>query len=70
MKNAVFCSVWDGGFVLESACKIDEETREIYDIATHDTPVEILEKEYVIIDGEEHPASSSEEYNGNGYYYK
>jgi hypothetical protein len=69
MKNAIFVSIWDGNLVLESACKINEKTHEIYDIEKYNISVEILEEEYVIIDGAKYPACNIDEYTGDGYYY-
>jgi hypothetical protein len=66
IKDATFVSVWDGGFELVSDCKVNTETHEIFDIEKVDNPVdddgdelEILDREYVIVDGEEFCAGSA-----------
>ena len=57
IKNATFTSVWDGGYEVTTDCKVDMETREVFDIAMVevDESLDILEKEYVVIDDVEYP---------------
>lgn len=57
IKNATFTSVWDGGYEVTTNCKVNMETREVFDIelAEVDESFEILEKEYVVIDDVEYP---------------
>lgn len=69
MKNGIYVSVWDGGYTLESACLVNEETHEITILETFDVDVDILENEYVMIDGIVFPACNITEYVGDGYYY-
>lgn len=69
MKNGIYVSVWDGSTALESACLINETTHEITILETFNVDVDILETEYVIIDGVQFPACNADEYDGNGYYY-
>lgn len=57
LKDAKFTSVWDGNDEITTNCKVNLETHEIVEIETVDAPqVDILIREYVIIDGEEFPA--------------
>lgn len=57
IKNATFTSVWDGGYEVTTDCKVNMETREVFDIelAEVDESLDILEKEYVVIDDVEYP---------------
>ena len=57
IKNATFTSVWDGGYEVTTNCKVNMETREVFDIelAEVDESLDILEKEYVVIDDVEYP---------------
>ena len=63
IKSATFTSVWDGGFEITTNCKVNMETREVFDVemaeGTEDL-VNDLNYEYVTIDGENHFVS----YNG------
>lgn len=57
IKNATFVSVWDDGFEIASGCKVDTDTNEVFDIeqVCFDWfKVEVLEREYIIIDGNEY----------------
>lgn len=54
IKNATFTSVWDGGFEVETSCKVDMDTRKVFDIEVSDIDsddLEVLDYEYVVIDG-------------------
>lgn len=53
--KGAFVSIWDGNVYIETSCKINLETKEVFDIQTSSYNGDILEKEYVIIDGEEYP---------------
>ena len=57
IKNAKFTSVWDGGYEITTNCKVNMETKEVFDIelAEADESLDILEKEYVVIDDVEYP---------------
>ena len=56
IKNATFTSVWDGGYEVTTDCKVNTETREVFGIELVDVEyVETLDKEYIIVDGEEYP---------------
>ena len=52
--NATFVSVWDGGTAIETECKINTITREVFDIISVEADVDVLERQYVIIDGQEY----------------
>lgn len=57
IKNATFTSVWDGGYEVTTNCKVNMETREVFDIEMRevDESLDILEKEYVVIDDVGYP---------------
>lgn len=56
IKNGTFTSVWDGGYEVTTNCKVNMETREVFDIEMADCDgFEYLEKEYITVDGEEYP---------------
>lgn len=52
--NATFVSVWDGGTAIETECKINTITREVFDIIPVEADVDTFERQYVIIDGQEY----------------
>ena len=57
IKDATFTSVWDGGYKVTTDCKVNMETREVFDIeVNNDDNIEglnSLDYEYITIDGEE-----------------
>ena len=57
IKNAKFTSVWDSDYEVTTDCKVNMETKEVFDIelAEVDESLDILEKEYVVIDDVEYP---------------
>lgn len=57
IKNAKFTSVWDGGHEVTTSCKVNMETKEVFDIelAEVNESLDVLEKEYVVIDDVEYP---------------
>lgn len=59
--NATYTSVWDGGYQVASGCKVDMDTKKVFDIEPANVQgFEILEDEFVTIDGEDHPVSDEE----------
>lgn len=68
---AVFVSVWDGGIEISSRCLVNMETKEVFDIEPTKYDGDILEKEYVEIDGIQYPVSKLDdgaEYDGMFWY--
>lgn len=54
IKEAKYISIWDGDRI-ETFCKVNTDTREVFDIEqSHYTPGGFCEGEYVEIDGKEH----------------
>lgn len=54
VREAYFYSVWDGGIVVETECKVNIRTREVFDIEISDMDadlLEVLDKEYIVIGG-------------------
>lgn len=67
IKNATFTSVWDGGCEVTSNCKVNTETKEVFDIGVIDIDMDILEEEYVTIDNVDYPVSRDED---TEYWYE
>lgn len=62
IKSATFTSVWDGGYEITTNCKVDTETKEVFDIemADVDDSLDTLEAEFVAIDGVDYPISNDD----------
>lgn len=60
IKKGLFVSVWDDGYIVETSCEIDTETKEVFNIETIEDceDLDILEEEYIILDGVKHPVSN------------
>lgn len=70
IKEAEFVFVWDGGFAVATSCKVNMATKEVFDIRVSEDVadiVDVLDKEYITIDGEELPVSNED--TGDGYWY-
>lgn len=64
IKIAKFVSVWDGGYEVITGCKVNMETREVFDIEISENTAEFiyeLDYEYIIIDGDEYPVHNAED---------
>lgn len=63
IKNAKFVSVWDGDTNVITSCKVNMETKEVFDIERADkeglATLNTLDAEYIDIDGEIHPVSAN-----------
>ena len=72
IKNATFTSVWDGGYEVTTDCKVDMETREVFEIAMSEVneSLEILEREYITVDGEEFDVFSVDEVEDGNFWYE
>lgn len=64
IKNATFTSVWDGGYEITTNCKVNMETKEVFNIeisvGTEDL-VDNLDEEYISIDDVIYPVSNDSE---------
>ena len=72
IKNATFTSVWDGGYEITTDCKVDMETREVFDIEMRevDESLEHLDNEYITIDGEDFDVFSVDEVEDANFWYR
>ena len=63
IKNATFTSVWDGGYEITTACKVNMTTKQVFDVekAEVDDSLDVLEAEYITIDGVDYPVSYNKE---------
>lgn len=71
IKGALFVSVWDGGVEIGTPCKVNTETKEVFDIVIVRYDGDVLEKEYIEIDGEEFPVFQVSDIteDNNEYWY-
>lgn len=72
IKNATFTSVWDGGYEVTTNCKVDMETREVFDIEMRevDESLEHLDNEYITIDGNNFDVFSIDEVEDANFWYR
>ena len=72
IKNATFTSVWDGGYEVKTNCKVDMETREVYDIEMVNVGESFkhLDNEYITIDGEDFDVFSIDEVEDANFWYR
>lgn len=77
-REAEFTSVWDGGFVETTGCKVNIGTNEVFDIEVSTETADMvnnLEEEYITIDGQDYPVVSDEYMKNDpeeqgGYWYR
>lgn len=71
VKVAEFVSVWDGGFAVATNCKVNMVTKEVFDIEVSEESadgLDVLDEQYITIDGEKFPVFDEE--TDDGYWYK
>lgn len=63
IKNGTFTSVWDVGYEVTTNCKVNMETKEVFDVemAEVDDSFEQLDYEYITVDGEKHIVYNAED---------
>lgn len=64
--DADFVSVWDGGIEVRSKCKVNTKIHEVFDIEiSQENPdnFDVLERQYIEINGNEFPVFHKEELN-------
>lgn len=63
IKNATFTSVWDGGYEVTTNCKVNMETKEVFDIemVEVDENLEHLDNEYITLDGVDYAVLNTDE---------
>lgn len=69
--DAIFVSVWDDGHKIESNCKVNLDSQEIFDIEpvnVDDLDLQVLRCEQVVINGIIYPAARDSIKN-TGYWY-
>ena len=75
IKEAEFTSVWDSGNnVITKRCKVNMETREVFGIEQEDDAniledLDILDREYITIDGNDYDVFNKDEAGENDYWY-
>lgn len=72
IQPAAFVSIWDGGFDVQTECKINLLTREVFDIQKVDVRDEVitLDEEYILWNGERFPVySKAERETENSFWY-
>ena len=60
--KGTFVSVWDGGIKISSNCKVNLNTKEVFEIEVVDGATEFvstLDEEYIVVDGVKHAVSNS-----------
>lgn len=60
IKDAIYTSVWDGGYCVTTSCRVNMETKEVFDIEVSEETADFvnnLDEEFVTIDGEKYPVS-------------
>ena len=70
VKEAEFTSVWDGGILVTTGCKVNMVTKEVFDIevsAVSADGLDVLDEQYITIDGEKLPVFDEE--TDDGYWY-
>lgn len=71
IKDAEFISVWDGGNEITTPCKVNTVSKEIFDLKSVDAAADILEREYIRLDGSEYKAVSQDERDDpNQFWYR
>lgn len=73
VKDALFTSVWDEGSrdcqEITASCRVNMETGEVFDIETVDcSGVDVLDREYVTIEGSRYPVSRKGEEETRYWY--
>ena len=74
-KNIVhdvpYCTVWDGDILIESTADVDLDTREVFNIKTVDVEgLDICEREYIILNDEEHDVFEEDEVEEPGDFWR
>ena len=72
IKEATFESWWDGDTCVSTSCKVNMETREVFDIemATDVEGLDTLDAECVVIDNNQYPVFREDEAGPQDYFYR
>ncbi len=71
IKNVTFTSVWDDGYEVTSNCKVDTESKEVFDIEpinVEELSLKVLDREYISIAGKEYSVSRDSEEDTEFWY--
>ena len=71
IKEATFESYWDGGTCVATSCKVNMETKEVFDIemATDVDGLDCLDAECVVVDNTQYPVFRSDEAGPDDFWY-
>ena len=71
VKDAKFESWWDGDTCVSTSCKVNVETKEVFDIemATDVEALNVLDAEFVVIDDVQYPVFQKDEAGPKDYFY-
>ena len=71
IKEATFESYWDGGVCVSTSCKVNMDTKEVFDVemATDVDGLECLDAEMVVIDDVQYPVFRQEDAGPNDFFY-
>ena len=71
IKEATFESYWDGGVCVSTSCKVNMDTKEVFDIeiATNIDGLDCLDAEMVVIDDVQYPVFRQEDAGPNDFFY-
>lgn len=71
--NAAFTSVWNDNIAVVTECKVNTETREVFDIQPDDSPLiemlNSLEREYITIDSVDYGVYIKDDAGEGDYWY-
>ena len=72
IKQATFESWWDGGICIATACKVNMETREVFDVemAQNVECLQTLDTECVVIDNSQYPVFHANEAAPGDFFYR
>lgn len=71
IKEATFESYWDGGVCVSTSCKVNMDTKEVFDIeiATNIDGLDCLDAEMVVIDDVQYPVFRQDDAGPNDFFY-
>lgn len=73
LKNATFTSVWDDGYAITTPCKVNIDTKEVFDIDIATINIDnlnILATQYVTIDKTKYKVINADDnIDGTNYWY-
>ena len=71
IKEATFESYWDGGVCVSTSCKVNMDTKEVFDVemATDVDGLDCLDAEMVVIDEVQYPVFRQEDAGPNDFFY-